>query len=317
LTNRIGSTPRISIYGQRRRRGPPRIVGVALFVAILAVTATVTRTLVASTQSSPPDPSAPGGGLAAAVTSPSPVAATPPESTPSPIASPSPATPPSVTPLPVPSPAATLTPVRVAVALDVDPRPNAVFKTEVLNTWCAAAAVQMTLNVIGPSIDITTARQQRIHVLEVANTTRADSRSGGVGPLGMAATLTQLGTVRYELRVYRTRAVALRDAARAISVTRHPVILLAWFGAHAWVMTGFRADADPRYFANANVLGADVLDAWYPRVSSIWGPSDPPGTYQNAAEMVRNYLPWKRPEAHYPGWDGRFLALVPAAAPSG
>jgi hypothetical protein len=191
-----------------------------------------------------------------------------------------------------------------------------VFKTEVFKTWCAAAAVQMALNVIGPTIDISSARQQRIHALEVANTTRADSRSGGVGPLGMAATLNTLGSVRYELRIYRTRAGALRDAARAISVTSHPVILLAWYGAHAWVMTGYRADADPRVFANANVIGAYVLDAWYPRVSSIWGRSDPPGTFQNAAEMKRNYLPWKRPEGHYKARDGRFLAIVPVAAPS-
>jgi hypothetical protein len=288
-----------------------------LFVAMFAIAATVTRTLIGSAESPPRSPSEPATGLAAAVASASPMPGVTPPPSSGPGASPSRPALPSATPLPIPSPAATLTPVRLAVAVEVDPRPNAVFKTEVLNTWCAAAAVQMTLNVIGPAIDTTTARQQRIHALEVANTTRADSRSGGVGPLGMAGTLTQLGTVRYELRVYRTRAVALWDAARAISVTRHPVILLAWYGAHAWVMTGFRADADPRVFADANVLGADVLDAWYPRVSSIWGRSDPPGTYQNAAEMVRNYLPWKRPEAHYPNWDGRFLALVPAAAPSG
>jgi hypothetical protein len=200
--------------------------------------------------------------------------------------------------------------------VNIEPNPAAVFRTEVLKTWCAAAAVQMTLNVIGPTIDVSTARQRRIHLLEVAATTRADSRSGGVGPLGMVATLNKLGGVRYELRVYRTRASALHDAARAISATRAPVILMAWRGAHAWVMTGYRATADPRLFADARVDGAYILDAWYPRISTIWGPSDGPGVYQDAAEMIRNYLPWKRPEAHYPGLDGRFLALVPAAAPS-
>ena len=211
----------------------------------------------------------------------------------------------------MPTPVASQSPLRQAIDVNIEDHPKALFRTEILNTWCAAAAVQMTLNVIGPTNDVSTARQRRIHLLEVAATTRADSRSGGVGPLGMVATLNKLGSVRYELRVYRTRAGALFDAARAIGSTRHPVILMAWRGAHAWVMTGFRADADPRFFADAHVQGAYILDAWYPRVSSIWGRSDPPGTYQNAAEMVRNYLPWKRPEAHYPGLDGRFLALVP------
>jgi hypothetical protein len=46
-------------------------------------------------------------------------------------------------------------------------------------------------------------------------------------------------------------------------------------------------------------------------VSSIWGASDPPGTFQNLAEMKRNFLPWKRPEGKYPDRDGKFIVLVP------
>jgi len=311
MTKRASWLPGRSVSASPVRRGVRSTVPVAVAAAVVAAAALATANLLGSSSASQPGSAAPSAGQVAAIVSTSTPAASPSELT---IPSNVPA---SAPPSPHPSPSATPAPIRRAVQVNIEPHPNAVFKTEVLNTWCAAAAVQMTLNVIGPTIDTTTARQKRIHLLEVANTTRADSRSGGVGPLGMAKTLSQLGPVRYELRVYRTRAIALRDAARAISVTRHPVILLAWYGAHAWVMTGFRADADPRVFANATVLGADVLDAWYPRISSIWGPSDPPGTYQNSAEMVRNYLPWKRPEAHYPGWDGRFLALVPAAAPSG
>jgi hypothetical protein len=103
----------------------------------------------------------------------------------------------------------------------------------------------------------------------------------------------------------------LRDAAVAIETTQSPVILLAWRGAHTWVMTGYRADADPQVFADATVEGAYVLDPWYPWVSSIWGPSDPPGTFQDAAEMERNYLRWKRPEGAYPERDGLFISVVP------
>ena len=53
----------------------------------------------------------------------------------------------------------------------------------------------------------------------------------------------------YEVRAYKTRQGALRDAAKAIQKTKAPVLLLAWRGAHTWVMTGFRADADPSVFA--------------------------------------------------------------------
>ena len=278
---------------------------VVLVAGVLASTAACD--VLGSAPSTLPRPLGGSPGLVAGVTS----TALP---SPSPVPSPSPS--PHPAPTSTPSPTSTPAPVRLAVDVNIEAHPAAVFRTEVKNIWCAAAAVQMTLNVIGPTIDITTAGQQRIHQLEVANTTRADSRSGGVGPLGMVATLNKLGSVRYELRVYRTRADALRDAARAISATGHPVILMAWYGAHAWVMTGYRADADPLQFADANVQGAYILDAWYPRISSIWGRSDPPGTYQDAAEMKRNYLPWKRPEAHYKGLDGKFLALVPTDGPA-
>ena len=293
------------------QRGIQRTVGPLVFVAAFVFAVSVSLAVVRSTEPPPPSPSARSEGQVAGGPSPSLTSATP-----SPVTAPPASPPPSIAPSSVPAPTATPTPIRRAVDVNIEHHPKAVFKTEVINTWCAAAAVQMTLNVIGPSVDISTAREKAIHLMEVANTTRADSRDGGVGPLGMVATLNKLGSVRYELRIYRTRALALRDAARAISITRHPVILMAWYGAHAWVMTGYRADADPRVFANANVAGAYILDAWYPRVSSIWGRSDPPGTYQDAAEMKRNYLPWKRPEAHYPGRDGRFLALLPVAAPS-
>ena len=88
-------------------------------------------------------------------------------------------------------------------------------------------------------------------------------------------------------------------------------MLLTWRGAHTWIMTGYRSTADPLVFDNPTITHAQILDPWYPWVSSIWGPSDPPGHYENLAEMERNYLPWARPEGRYPGRDGRFIAVVP------
>ena len=130
----------------------------------------------------------------------------------------------------------------------------------------------------------------------------------------MALALDAYGATGYEVRGYETRQDALRDAAVALEATGSPVILLAWRGAHTWVMTGYRADADPTFFRDATVEGAYVLDPWYPWVSSIWGPSDPPGTFQDAAEMERNYLRWKRPEGAYPERDGLFISVVPTVA---
>jgi hypothetical protein len=228
---------------------------------------------------------------------------------------PPPSAPPSAEPSTAASPTPSPKPVRKPVNVKIEPRPAAAFVSELKDTWCAAAAVQIALNVNGKDsrIDTSRARQTRIRNLEVALTTRKDSRNGGAGPLGMVATLEKLGAVDYELRIYDTRAEALRASAKAIRQTGHAAILLAWRGAHAWVMTGFKADADPVVFRNAKVTGAYIIDPWYPRVSSIWGPSDGPGVFQDAAEMKRNYLPWRRPEGRYPGRDRKFLAIVPVS----
>ena len=199
--------------------------------------------------------------------------------------------------------------------MKIETRPAAVFLTEQRDTWCAASAVQIALNVNGSraKIDTTRARQAAIRDLQVDLTTRRDSRNGGAGPIGMVGSLERLGRVDYELHIYDTRAAALRAAARAISDTGHAAILLAWRGAHAWVMTGYRATADPTVFKDARVTGAYIIDPWYPRVSSIWGRSDKPGVFQDTAEMKRNFLPWRRPEGKYPGRDGNFLVIVPVS----
>ncbi len=241
--------------------------------------------------------------ISSAVSSGGPVASTDPTPGTSPLPDP------SVGPTPSPTPK----PARTAITYHVATRPARVFVSELENTWCAAAAVQIALNITGDRVDTSRARQVRILGALHDATTRADSRNGGTGPLGMVATLEGLGDVDYRLRIYDTRAAALRGAAKAIASTGHPAILMAWRGAHAWVMNGFKADADPRLFHDARVTGAYVIDPWYPRVSRIWGPSDGPGVFQDAAEMRRNYLPWRRPEGHYPGRDGRFLVIIPTS----
>ena len=214
------------------------------------------------------------------------------------------------TPTPLPTPTPTPPPVRVAVDVDIVSNPESVFASEVHKDWCAPAGVQMVLAVLG-LVDTSEATQReiagRVHEWDAY----ADSHNGEWGPAAMALALDAYGAPGYEVRAFGTRSGALRDAAVAIEKTSSPAVLLAWRGAHTWVMTGFRADADPALFRNAKIDGAYILDPWYPRISSIWGPSDPPGTFQDAAEMQRNFLPWKRPEGRYPDRDGLWITIVP------
>ena len=202
------------------------------------------------------------------------------------------------------------TPARVPVDVDIAVDPAGIFASEVKDTWCSPAGVQITLAFLGKadtSVAFQRELQSRVHEWE----SYSDSHNGDWGPAAMALALDAYGAPGYEVHAYKTRQDALRDAASAIESTGSPVILLAWRGAHTWVMTGFRADADPAVFPDATVAGAYIVDPWYPRVSSIWGPSDPPGTFQDNSEMVRNFLVWKRPEGHYPKRDGLFVAVVP------
>jgi hypothetical protein len=206
--------------------------------------------------------------------------------------------------------------LREPVDVDILPDSEAMFASQLTKTWCAVAGTQMLLAILG-SGDLSDAFQRELAGRIDEWESWQDSHNGGWGPAAMALALESYGVSGYEIRAYGTRADALRDSAAALSDTSAPVVLLTWRGAHTWVMTGYRADADPALFADANITGTYILDPWYPRVSSIWGPSDPPGTLQDAAEMERNFLPWKRPEGRYPDRDGLFIALVPTSKTPG
>jgi hypothetical protein len=208
-----------------------------------------------------------------------------------------------------PTPSPTL-PVRAPVDVTIVSDPHAVFAHEIRKDWCAPAGVQITLAALGLADNSEGFQKDlaaRIHEWE----TYADSHNYEWGFLAMASALEAYGAPGYQIRAYDSRGLAMRDAAIAISKTQSPAILLAWRGAHTWVMSGYRADADPLVFPDANITGTYILDPWYPWVSSIWGPSDPPGTFQDLAEMKRNFLPWKRPEGKYPDRDGKFIVIVP------
>jgi hypothetical protein len=255
---------------------------------------------------SPPPTDLPSTGTPAA--SPGPSSSSAPSSAP---ASSAPAS-----PAPTPPPTAQPSPVRAPIDIQITHDPAASFAHQLTKDWCSPAAIQIVLALHGRGD--TSDRQQR----EIAGRVRefeswADSHNGGWGPAAMSEALGAYGVAGYQIHAYRTRDQALRGAAIAILETDAPVILLAWRGAHTWVMSGFRADADPRVFPDARVTGTYILDPWYPSVSSIWGPSDAPGVFQDAAETVRNYLPWKRPEGAYPDRDGRFIALIPSRSLGG
>lgn len=295
---------------RRRRRGVPwPVLGLAALLALaLGVGAVMTNTFGAGDRFE---------GLLARIDlilDPPPDRSIPPtvDVTPRPVVTPSP-TPrrsiaPGATPEPTPSP--TPAPVRGPVDVRIDTDPDAVFASQLTKDWCAPGGMQMVLTILGLG-DTSEAFQRRLAGRVKEFESWQDSHNGSWGPNAMVEALDAYGAHGYQLQGFKTRADALRGAATALTETGSPVILIAWRGAHTWVMTGYRADADPLIFPDAVVSGTYILDPWYPRVSTIWGRSDEPGVFQDSKEMIRNYLPWKRPEGAYPGRDGKFLILAP------
>jgi hypothetical protein len=227
-----------------------------------------------------------------------------------------PSTAPSASPSPTPLVRA---PVDVAVVDDH----AAVFASQLTDKDCAVAATQMVLAILGLG-DTSEGFQQQIKDRIGEWEALDDSLNGGWGPAAVGLALAEYGAAGYEVRAYDTYTDALRDSAIAITELDKPVVMFPWWGAHSWVMTGYRADADPTLFDDAVISGAYILDPWYPRVSSIWGASDGPGNFEDLPELERNWPAyqgppgyesigpgWTRPEGSYPSRDGRFMVLMP------
>ena len=158
---------------------------------------------------------------------------------------------------------------------------------------CVGASMQMMLNIIEPGRDRTARTQRRLQ--ELARTwsgSRPDGRQRqGASVRGWAAGLNILGAGPYKLVGEDSVQAALRTAARAIAETGKPVGLLVWRGRHAWVMTGFKATADPLATDDFTVTRAIVMDPLYPYGSSVWGPSPRPGQPITPTVLGRQFVP--------------------------
>jgi hypothetical protein len=138
----------------------------------------------------------------------------------------------------------------------------------------------------------------------------------GSEPEGWAGTLNELGLGPYVVVSVRSRGEAIATAARAMALTRRPVGLLMWRGAHAWVMSGFEATANPATADRYSVTSIRIVDPWYPRTSSIWGPGQRPDTVIPVAKLAADFLPWRRPAVRYVEKDGQYVLVLPVAARS-
>jgi hypothetical protein len=181
---------------------------------------------------------------------------------------------------------------------------------------CVGASMQMMLNMVRASDDRTAATQLKLQTIARSlSPARPDGRiRKGASVVGWSEGLNQLGAGPYRLVGASTIDEALLYAARAIRVTGKPVGLLMWQGRHAWVMSGFRATADPLGGAEFKVTAATVLDPLYPRVSPRWGRGPRPGEVMSVATLGKQFLPRRTgPSANVwlSGFGGMYVMVVP------
>jgi hypothetical protein len=200
------------------------------------------------------------------------------------------------------------------------------FVSQTNDVQCIGASLQMMVNMTAIRSDRSAATQRRLFLLarELSwlpgdnRRPRPDWEPRGASSRGWARALGTLGVGNYVLRSQPTFEGAVTLAARTMRLTGLPVGLLVWRGRHAWVMTGFRATADPALTNDFTVTSVSVADPWYPRNSRTWGPSPKPGSRLSPGTLSQDFVAlnssWRS------GHGGRWLLVLPQVAhpaPSG
>jgi putative peptidoglycan lipid II flippase len=237
----------------------------------------------------------------------------PPTVAPSPAAPQAPIAISSARPETTPTPAATQTPT-LAPTPTPRPQPFAMdlyqkgdFVGEYLDTWCVPAAMQTSINIMSAQPDTSKAFQTRLYNLAYS---LEPGNTGGADALGWPEGLTKLGYGNYELDVRGSINAAAWTVAKAIRTTNRPAGLIVWYGWHSWVVSGFKATADPAATNDFTVTGLYIEDVWYNRLSSIWGYSNPPDTFVKTADLSIDYKPYHE-WTKDPTRDGKFVFVVP------
>jgi hypothetical protein len=206
-----------------------------------------------------------------------------------------------------PSPPAT--PTATPEVAQADPEPFAMnlyrkgdFVAQYTFEWCVGASIMMARSIITDSRNESRSSQRRLW--ELARDLTVGSPYGGANPAGWAAALNQLDLGRYRLISVPTFDAAVDRAAHALAETKRPVGLVMWAGRHAWVMTGFKATADPRKHDDARVTRVRVMDPLYPH-GSRWGASPAPNALITLKTLGKQFVKRDRPEYDFgvePGW---------------
>jgi hypothetical protein len=183
------------------------------------------------------------------------------------------------------------------------------FVTQKTDQWCVAASSQMMLNLINGTNDSSYAAQAALMAYARAHEIQPSSEPGA-DPRGWANALTHAGAGAYKDQSFSSMDAALAFAAKRILLTGKPVGLTVGWGSHAWVMTGFAANHDPRLTSNYLVSSVYVSGSLYPMQIAKLGYFDlKPDTRLSRAQMAQVFLPYREPGGLH-SWLGAWVIVA-------
>ena len=186
---------------------------------------------------------------------------------------------------------------------------NGTFTTQKSWLWCTAAGVQMVRNIVDRKTDHTAAGQRRYFDWMRTRNRYDLPLSAGVDAAGWTAGMRHFVDDRYRLVSSRSFDSALRSAVTRLRLTNLPVALTVSHGNHGWILTGFRATADPAKTSSFTVTSVRVTGPLY-GLQSKNGYDMAPNTKLTTAQLKRFFTPWKyAPRAMV--WDGRYVSIQP------
>ena len=219
---------------------------------------------------------------------------------------------PAITPVPVPTASPTSTPTvpRVPITFDVVADHKAVFAHELKVTWCASAGVQMVLATLHHG-NTSNAFQREIQGRVREWESYKDSHNGDWGPIGD-------GSRTRRVRGEGVRGPRLPDSpgrsARRGQGDHEDQFAGDPAGLEGCAHLGddrFQGRRGPDGLLERQDRGTYIQDPWYPDISSIWGPSDPPGTFQNNVRDDPKLPALEASRGQVPGRDGLYITVLP------
>jgi hypothetical protein len=183
------------------------------------------------------------------------------------------------------------------------------FATQANLLYCAVGASEIMVNLVTGGKDHSKATQDAMYAYGLKHL-RDPANAPGLDPDAWVAVLGRWGAPGYAWHAYPTLAEAIHHAALRMRLTGRPVGLnVGKHKQHAWVMTGFKATADPA-IGPFQVTAVAIAGPLWPMQKYYLGYYDlPPDTWLTPAKLA----PAIRPFAADPPtiWDGTFVTIEP------